>query len=112
MQILKYINLTLAFLLELGMFAAIGCWGYRQGTTVVSKYAIGITLVLLASVLWGILAAPKSKNRLPFVQRLVFELAMFFTASFLLYQCNQPLTAAGFAILACITIALSFIWKQ
>ena len=112
MQILKYIHLTLSFLLELCMLAAIGWWGYRQGTTEVSKYAIGITLVLLASVLWGILAAPKSKKRLPFMQRLLFELAMFFTAAFLLYQCSQPLIAAGFAILACINIALSFIWKQ
>ena len=59
-------------------------------TTAVSKYAIGITLVLLASVLWGILAAPKSKKRLPFMQRLLFELAMFFTAAFYCTNAASP----------------------
>lgn len=112
MNTIKNIHLTLAFVLELFMLGAIAWWGYRQGQTPVSKYALAITLVLLASVLWGIFAAPKSKKRLPFAARLPFQLCMFLTAAFLLYATGETVTAFCFAGAACISTALAYVLKQ
>lgn len=112
MTTIKNIHLLVAFLLELFMLGAIGWWGYRQGSTPVAKYALAISLILLASVLWGIFAAPKSKKRLALAPRLLFELCMFLMAAFLLYQGGEGVLAIVFAITACSSIALGFVLKQ
>lgn len=64
MQIIKIINQTVAFLLELGMLAAVGHWGYLQGKTTLSKYGIALFLISVIVILWGYFAAPKSVNQL------------------------------------------------
>lgn len=94
------------------MLGAIGWWGFGKGNTEVAKYALAASLVLLASVLWGIFAAPKSKRRLPLVQRLLFELCMFLTAAFLLYQSGGAVMGIAFAITAGISITLAFLLEQ
>ncbi|MFN8251900.1 MAG: YrdB family protein [Ferruginibacter sp.] len=111
MEFIKYLSMTLAFFLELCMLAALGWWGFQQGGTTLSKYAIAGVLVLVASVLWGIFAAPKSKRRLPIVPRLFFQFAMFLTAAFLLYLSGETTLAIWFAVLALLSTAGSAVFK-
>ena len=65
MQILKAANLVLMFLLELGMLAALGYSGFKSSQHPYGKYLTGIGLPLVAAILWGIFAAPRSKYRFP-----------------------------------------------
>lgn len=104
--------MALAFALELAMLASIGRWGFLQGKTTLSKYLIAIVLVLAAATLWGILAAPRSGQRLPLMPRLVFELGMFLLAAFLLHLSRHTTLAVWFAVLACVSVGLAFILKQ
>ncbi len=111
MNLVKYCSMTLAFFLELAMLAAFGWWGFQQGNNSLAKYAVAASLVLLASVLWGIFAAPKSKRRLTFIPRLAFQLCMFLTAAFLLHKTGQQSLAIGLAALAVVNTGVAYVFK-
>ncbi len=112
MQILKTLNLALAFLLELAMLASIGYWAYQQGKSPILKWVLLIILPLAAMILWGIFAAPKSQYRLDFNARILFEIVMFSLAAFLLYKAGQSTLSLCFAALSIVSITIAFIYKQ
>lgn len=112
MDILKFLNLAVAFLLELGMFASLGYWGFYGEKGLFVKILLGIGTPFLAAVLWGIFAAPMSQHRLSLVPRLIFELAAFGIAALVLYKTGQPTLAVAFGALAVVSQTLAVIWKQ
>lgn len=58
-------NLGLAFLVELGAVAALAYAGFRMGTTVPVRLALGIGAPAAAIVLWGLFAAPRATVSVP-----------------------------------------------
>ena len=112
MGIVRYLNMALAFGLELAMFASFGRWGYLQGKTTFLKYLLAAVLVIAAIILWGVFAAPKSEYRLTFIPRLIFELVMFLTAALLLYKSGQTTLGVWFICLAILSVTLAFFLKQ
>jgi hypothetical protein len=92
-QAIKLINLGVAFLLELAMLAALGYWGYQQGKKTMMKYAFAIGLPVIAMVLWGIFAAPKSQYRLDTPARVIFEVSLYTITAFLLYKSGHTTLA-------------------
>lgn len=112
MEIIKSVNQLIAFLLELGLFFIVGFWGFRQGQTSIAKYAFAIIFPMMAIVLWGIFAAPKSSNRLAFPVRLIFEMGLFMLASVLLYTTGNTTWAITFALTALISEIIAFVSKQ
>jgi hypothetical protein len=64
-------NDVVAFLVELTALALIGLWGYRAGGALWAKVVLAIGLVLVASVAWGLFAAPRARFRIPWVTLLV-----------------------------------------
>ena len=85
MQLVRGINLGLAFVLELAALAALGYWGYCTGDSTFTSLLLGIGAPLVAAVAWGLFAAPKSvfKNRLLAIatKALVFGAAFFALAA-------------------------------
>ncbi|MEZ0611855.1 YrdB family protein [Fibrella sp. WM1] len=112
MNALKTINLALAFLLELALFASLALWGFQQGRTTFTRYAYAIGLTLLGITLWGVLAAPRSAYRLPFAGRLVFELILFLTGAGLLYLTGRHTAGLLFAGLVLVSVLIAFLYKQ
>lgn len=108
MQMLKSINQIVAFLLELGMLAAVGRWGYLQGKTTFSKYGIALLLVALIVVLWGYFAAPKSANRLSLGYRMIFEFGLFMITTFLLHKSGNTNYAIAFGTVSTINLCLEY----
>lgn len=86
MQILKFIHQLVAFLLELIMLVAFGYWGFKSNQSLAMKWAAGIGLPLVAIVLWGIFAAPRSAHRLPLPYQILFSWVLFGLAGYILYQ--------------------------
>ena len=64
-QAFHWVNLTVAFLLELCALAALGYWGLRTASGPATKAALGIGAPLLAAVLWGLFAAPHAPVSIP-----------------------------------------------
>lgn len=112
LNIIKAINLTAAFLLEIAMLASFGYFGYKYPENNVLKYVLMIILPLVATTLWGIFAAPKSQRRLPKVQRRLFALTIFGASVFLLNQTGKTALAAAFSICIIINQVLLFIFEE
>ena len=89
--------LALKFLLELCAFAALAYWGSRTGPVAVNVI-LGIGAPLLAAIVWGRYAAPRSPRRLTGVARQALELTILLGSAALLAVAGQPLLAAIFAV--------------
>lgn len=112
MQTIKIINQVTAFLLELGMLAAIGHWGYLQGKSLWLKYAIALLLILVVVILWGYFAAPKSVNRLSLAYRLAFEFVLFMLATFMLHKSGNTNYAVAFGLVAIVNLCFEYYFGE
>ena len=73
---MRAFNEVLRFVLELLALVAFGVLGWSVGTGV-WRFALAAALPLIAAVLWGAFAAPRSARRLRDPQRFAFELVFF-----------------------------------
>lgn len=100
MQALRFIHQFVAFSLELVMVATFGYWGVKNSQSLPMKWVAGIGMPLVAIVLWGIFAAPRSAHRLPLPYQILFSWALFSIAGYLLYQTGHKTMAFVFCGLA------------
>lgn len=89
---------ALKFVLELCALAALASWGATTGP-VLANVVLGVGAPLLAALVWGRFAAPKSPHRLADGPRTVVETTVFATAA-------AALLAAGAGALAAIFLVL------
>lgn len=101
--------MLLAFSVEVAMLILLGHWGYHLFDNMVMKITFAILAPLIAAILWGIFAAPKSKSRLKQPQLLVFKLVMFVGTAVLLYWADHIYIAALFVFFALLNQTFSII---
>ena len=65
----KQANLLLAFLLELGVLAALAYWGVATGSTIPLKMVLGNGTPAMALIVWAIWGAPRSERLRQFLSR-------------------------------------------
>ena len=111
MEILKSINLALAFVLELCMLAALGYWGFTLDQELAIRIVAGIGAPLLAAVIWGLFLAPKASIPLREPFRLLLKLILFALAAGALYAAQRPGLAAIFALLLAVNTILLYVWE-
>ena len=112
MATIKFANLVLSFLLELGALAAFSFWGFHAGATFPWKIVLAISAPLLAAVLWGIFAAPRAVRPLPEPWHLLFALTFFTVAATALYASGQQRLGVVFALVVGVNEALAYTWGQ
>jgi len=112
MEILKAINASLAFLLELAMLAAFGYWGFRGEKSIWIKWGLAIGTPLAVAILWGLLLAPKANQRLNILWGPLLSLGLFCLAALALYQTNHPALAITLAVIAIVNRILVLLWRQ
>lgn len=112
MIVLKMINLTLAFVLELAMLVAYGYWGVktRNGDLLGWLLAFGVPFVVI--LIWARFMAPKSTTRLKGVAYLGLKTILFGGAALALAAAGQPTLALIFVIAAIINQILLIVWKD
>jgi hypothetical protein len=96
------VTLTVRFLCELAMLAALAYWGFTVGDGA-STWVLGIGAPLLAAVVWGAWVAPKARWPVPLPTRVVIELVLFGAAVGALAVAGQPLVAVVLAVAALAT---------
>jgi hypothetical protein len=111
MQALKIVNDILMFILELTMLLSLGIWGYSM-TDGTGRFFFALLLPSLAGILWGILAAPKSKRRLKLPWRAAFALSIFLVAAWGLSQTGRIQTALVFATLAVVNQGMVLVLRR
>ena len=112
MQLIKGLNQVVYFLLELSMLGAYGYAGFHSSQHTYGKYLLGIGLPLIAAILWGIFAAPRSAHRLAFPYRTLFALTLFGVAFLLLYRTGYPHLAITLGIVALASELIALSLKQ
>ncbi len=112
MNILKALNLGLAFFLELFMLIAFVWGGFSLHVSTGLKVLIGIGVPLVVVVIWGMYFAPNSNHRLatPWLQLAIF--ALYGIAAFVLARGASKHAAITFLTLGLVNLLLSIIWKQ
>jgi hypothetical protein len=90
--------LTLRFLAELGMLAALawGGWHLTHGTA--ASIVVAVVLPLVAAAIWGRWVAPRSHHRLPDPARAGVELLLFLAAFVVLTQGHRAPGAVGWGL--------------
>ena len=108
---LKAANLAVKFVLEVAAVAAFAHWGATVAGGAVSV-VIAIGAPLLAAVMWGILAAPRSTRRLSPATRVPFELGVLGLAALALLAAGSLLAATVFASVVIVNAALLTTLRQ
>ena len=112
LTIIKNANLALAFLLELGVLAALGYWGFQTGQGTIAKFGLGIGAPVLAVVVWWLFGAPQAKWHLNGVFRLLLEVIFFGSAAVALYTACQHILGVVFALLFVLNTVLVSLLEQ
>lgn len=94
-QSLPRINLALRAMVELGIVAGLGYWGYQTGTTVLAKALMSIGVPSLVYGFWGFVDFRRA-GRIAELLRLIQELMISGLAAFAFYLAGQP--ALGYAL--------------
>jgi Protein of unknown function (DUF2568) len=95
MEIGRGVTLTVRFLCELGMLAALAFWGFGAGDGL-GAWLLGIGAPALAAAVWGAFVAPKARFPVPAPVRVAIELVLFAAAAVALAAAAQQ--AAGMVL--------------
>jgi len=112
MQLLKSLNLALAFGLELGLLGAVGAWALSAVPDSVWRFALAFGLVVLVIALWGAWAAPASPLRLGMPWLYVFKIGLFAAGVVALVAARHPAWGAALGGLAALNLLLAWAWGQ
>jgi hypothetical protein len=104
-SVLRGVTLTVRFLCELSMIAALAYWGFDAARA--WAWVLGIGAPGLAIAIWGAFVAPKAKWPLPIPLRLTVELVLFGAAAVGLAVAGEPALAALLSVAAGATSLLN-----
>ncbi|MCL4264940.1 MAG: DUF2568 domain-containing protein [Anaerolineae bacterium] len=112
MASLRIINMTVRFVLELCMLAALAYGGFQLVGGWLIRVAVGIGAPLLAATVWGLLIAPKAKRRLAEPWRFLVELVLFGLAAAALVGVARPSLAIALLVVYLLNRLLVVLWGE
>ena len=112
MEGLKLLNITVRFLLELCLLAAVGYWGFATQATWPVKLLLGIGLPVLVAVLWGLFVAPKAVYPLTGLAHTVLEVVLLALGAAALFTSNATTLGWVYAVVLLGNEILLIAWKQ
>lgn len=111
MPVLRTLNLSLAFVLELGALVALGYWGFRTGDTAPARWLLGIGAPLVAALVWGLFVAPKAVRPAPLPAKLLLKALVFRAAAALIVAGHTALGRAFLAVVA-VNEGILLAWRE
>lgn len=112
MAILRIINMTIRFVLELCMLAVLAYGGFQLEGGWLLRVAVGVGAPLLAATIWGLLIAPKAKRRLADPWRFMVELGLFGLAAVALMGVGRPFLGIILLVVYLINRLLVVLWGE
>ncbi|MFI9555337.1 YrdB family protein [Nonomuraea endophytica] len=112
---MKNANMLLMFLLELGVIAAVGYWGFTVSSNWIINTLAGLGAPALFITAWALFGAGGGVNATfpaTGIWRGVLEILWFGGGAAALYAAGAATPAAVLAILFAVNAALRLIWKQ
>jgi hypothetical protein len=103
---LRGVTLTVRFLCELALLAALAYWGFHVGDGA-GAWVLGLGAPLLAAAVWGAFVAPRARWPVPVPARVALELVLFAAAAVALAIAGQPVLAVVLGVAALATSLLN-----
>ncbi|MEJ2559228.1 MAG: YrdB family protein [Anaerolineae bacterium] len=111
LSVLKTLNLSLAFFLELAMLAAFAYWGFHNGQSTIAKIGLGIGIPLLVAVIWGLFMAPNSSMRFHGAAYLALKYLLFGLAVAALITTSKDTLGIVLGVVVVINTILLYAWQ-
>ena len=105
-------NAVVAFLLELGLLAALVTLGVLLPVPWPGKVLLALLLPGAVIVVWGLLVAPRAPRRLPLRPRFVLQAMLFGFGALALAVAGLPLLAVVFAVVVAAHLLLRVALRQ
>ena len=99
--LLKRINLALRGIMELGIVAALGFWGFHTGRNTFMKIILGISAPVIIFGFWGLVDFRNAGSKSEYI-RLIQELLLSGLAAAALYFAGQTILAWILALISII----------
>jgi hypothetical protein len=104
-------TLTIRFLVELGLLAALAYWGFTVGDGL-GAVALGLGAPLAAALVWGMFVAPKARRPVSVPVRLAIETVLFVGGAVALAAAGQRALGLAFAVVALATSAANAAFER
>lgn len=112
MDIIKAINLGIAFFVELAMVAAFVYWGFHGKATTLAHVVLGIGIPILIMAFWGIFLSPKANYHLGLPLKTTLKFVLFALGSSALFVSNKKTLGVILFVMFTINEVLALIWHQ
>jgi hypothetical protein len=106
---LKAANLTIRFLLELCLLAALAYWGTQTGEGIVSVL-LSIAAPILAAVVWGTFVSVKAPRRLKGFWWVAIQVVLFGAAVAALVSVGQAVLGIVFGVAVVLNLAILYVY--
>jgi hypothetical protein len=105
-------NLTVRFLLELLLLAALAWWGFTLDAPILVRILAGLAAAGGAAVVWGRWIAPRARGRLRDPLRFGVETVLWIAGAGAVTAVAGAAWGIGFLVLALATAALARVWPE
>jgi Protein of unknown function (DUF2568) len=105
---LQWFNVALRGVMEFGIVAAMGYWGYQAGSSLVPRVLLAVLAPLIVFGFWGLVDFHQA-GRLAEPLRLVQELLICGLVAIALYAAGQPAFAWAFGLIAIVQHSLVYL---
>jgi hypothetical protein len=105
-------NLTVRFLLELLLLAALAWWGFTLDAPILVRILVGLAAAAGAAVVWGLWIAPRARSRLRDPLRFGVETVLWIAGAGAVAAVAGTAWGVGFLVLALVTAVLVRVWPE
>ncbi|MFC4584749.1 YrdB family protein [Sphaerisporangium corydalis] len=112
LTILKGANAGLMFFLELGVYLAVGYWGFTLSPNWAIKILLGVGGPVLFAVIWGVFGSPKASIPLHGMARAALEILWFGGGIAAAASAGLVTASVVFAGLFIVNAILRIVWNQ
>jgi hypothetical protein len=112
LTVVRGLNETLAFLLELTVYASVGWWGFRRSRRWPVGVLMAIATVGVFVVVWAVAGAPTALHPLHGTARALFDVCWYGGGALALAHLRHPRIAGVFAALCLICATVQYLLGQ
>lgn len=110
LEVMKVLNMVLAFLVELAALAGYAYWGFQTPENTIWKFVAGLGLPLLFIIIWSQIFAPKAPFRLEYPWLFIGKLIILLGGAVLLYLTGREVWGLVLGGLVILNLVLGWLW--